>query len=58
MTTRYVDSAAAGANNGTSKTDAYTTFAAAIAAMAAGDTILVNSTPTSSRPTPPGPRSL
>lgn len=44
MTTRYVDSAAAGANNGTGKTDAYTTFAAAIAAMAAGDTILVNST--------------
>jgi hypothetical protein len=44
MTTRYVDSAAAGANNGTSKTDAYTTFAAARAAMSAGDTILVNST--------------
>jgi hypothetical protein len=44
MATRYVDSAAAGANNGTSKTDAFTTFAAAIAAMSAGDTILVNST--------------
>jgi hypothetical protein len=33
MATRYVDSAAAGANNGTSKTDAFTTFAAAIAPL-------------------------
>jgi hypothetical protein len=44
MTTRYVDSAAAGANNGTSKVDAYTTFAACKAAMAAGDLILVSHT--------------
>jgi len=35
----YCDSAAGGANNGTSWTDAYTTFAAAVAGMGAGDII-------------------
>ncbi|TPL40688.1 hypothetical protein [Mesorhizobium sp. B2-4-6] len=43
MTLRYVRSGASGANNGTSKTDAYTTLAAAMTAAAAGDTIYIAS---------------
>lgn len=39
----YVRSGASGANNGTSKTDAYTTLAAAFAGGAAGDTFYVAS---------------
>ena len=49
MTTIYYDSAAAGANDGTSKTDAYTSFATAVAALvaaASGSLLLVNATST------------
>lgn len=44
MTDRYVDSAAGGANDGTSKTDAFTTLSAALTAAAAGDRIFVSHT--------------
>ena len=42
MATRYVDSAAAGANNGTSWTDAYTSLGSAVSGASAGDLILVD----------------
>lgn len=42
MTVRYVNSAAAGANNGTSWSDAYTSIAAALSGSSAGDTIYVS----------------
>ena len=44
MTDYYYDAQASGANDGTTKTDAFTTFAAALAAMAAGDRLLRNVT--------------
>lgn len=43
MANVYVRSGASGANNGTSKTDAYTTLSAALAASAAGDVFYVAS---------------
>ena len=44
MATIYVDSNASGANDGTSKTDAYGTFGAGITAMSAGDTLIIEET--------------
>lgn len=44
MATIYCSSLAAGANNGTSWTDAYTSLQSAVDASASGDTILSNST--------------
>lgn len=43
MATHYVDSSASGANDGTSKTDAWTSIASATG-VAAGDTVLVSHT--------------
>lgn len=46
MTTYYVDPAAGGANDGTSWTDAWTTFQSALDTAAAGDTVYLRGTET------------